>query len=103
MAKIKEFFSRIQITYRRSGNSVKIMVIVAIVLCMGALITLRLSMNDLKNRTEDLRQTAAELEEANVDLREDIDQLGSMQSIVEIAEDELDLVQPGTVIFKPES
>ena len=103
MAKIKEFFSRIQITYRRSINGVKIMVIVAIVLCMGALITLRLSMNDLKNRTEDLRQTAAELEEANVDLREDIDQLGSMQSIVEIAEDELDLVQPGTVIFNPES
>ena len=103
MAKIKEFFSRIQITYRRIGNGDKIMVIVAIVLCMGALITLRLSMNDLKNRTEDLRQTAAELEEANVDLREDIDQLGSMQSIVEIAEDELDLVQPGTVIFKPES
>ena len=102
MAKIGEFISRIRFTYRRSSSLTKVVVIVTIILCMGALTALRLSMNDLEKRTEDLRQTAANLEEANVDLQEDIDQLGSMQSIVEIAEDELDLVQPGTVIFQPE-
>lgn len=103
MAKIKQFFGRIQLTYRRSGNPTKIVVIVAIVLCMGALITLRLSMRDLENRTGALRQAAAELVEENENLREDIDQLGSIQSVVEIAEDELGLVQPGTVIIEPES
>lgn len=103
MAKIKKYFSRIQLTYQRSGNATKIVVIVAIVLCMGALITLRLSMRDLENRTGALRQAAAELVEENENLREDIDQLGSIQSVVEIAEDELGLVQPGTVIIKPES
>ena len=103
MAKLKEIFSRIQLTYRRSGNLTKVVVIITIVLSMGALTALRLSMNDLENRTADLRTTAANLEQANIDLQEDIDQLGSLQSIVEIAEDELGLVQPGTVIFQPES
>ena len=102
MAKLKEIFSRIQLTYQRSSNLTKMVVIVTIVLSLAALTALRLSMNALHSRTEDLRATAASLEEANSDLQEDIEQLGSLQSIVEIAEDELGLVQPGTVIFQPE-
>ena len=103
MAQNKNIFSRIRFTYRRSSNATKEVVILTLVLCMGALAALRLSMNDLENRTEDLRDRAAILEEENSELEEDISQLGSVQSVVEIAEEELGLVQPGTVIFRPES
>ena len=102
MAKIRNFFSRFQLVRQRGKNSTKIMLILAIVLSMGALITLRLSMNTLNSRTEALHSKAAALEQKNEELEEDISQLGSIQSVVEIAEKELDLVQPGTVLFQSE-
>lgn len=103
MAKIKDFFSRIQFVYQRSRNITKIVVILALVLSTAALITLRLAMNDLKDRTEKLRQYAIVLEQENLDLQEDIAQLGTVRSTVEIAEKELGMVQPGTVIYQSET
>lgn len=103
MAQLEKIFSRIQLVYRRSQTATKIVVIVALVLSMGSLIALRLSMNNLQSKTEKLRQEAAALEYSNAELEGDIAQLGSVQSVVEIAEEELGLVQPGTVLFDPES
>ena len=102
MAKIKEFLSRIRLTYRRTNNVTKIAVAAAIVACMVTLTVLGISIQTLKNRTEDLRQKAAILEEANRELREDISELGSDKSTVEIAEEELGLVQPGAVVIQTE-
>ena len=102
MASIKEFLSRIRLTYRRTNNVTKIAVAVAIVTCMVTLIVLGVSIQTLKNRTEDLRQKAAILEEANRELSEDISELGSDKSTVEIAEEELGLVQPGAVVIQTE-
>lgn len=103
MAQLEKIFSRIQLVYRRSQTATKVMVILALVLAMGSLITLRLTMNDLQNKTENLRSEAAALEYENSELEADIAQLGSVQSVVEIAEEELGLVQPGTIIFQPNS
>lgn len=103
MAQLEKIFSRIQLVYRRSQTATKIMVILALVLSMGSLITLRLTMNDLQNRTENLRSEAAALEYENSELKSDIAQLGSVQSVVDIAEEELGLAQPGTVVFQPNS
>ena len=102
MATIKEFLSRIRLTYRRTNNVTKIAVAVAIVTCMVTLIVLGVSIQTLKNRTEDLRQKAAVLEEANRELNEKISELGSAKSAVEIAEEELGLVQPGAVVIETE-
>lgn len=102
MAKIKEFLSRIRLTYRRTNNVTKIAVAAAIVACMVTLTVLGISIQTLKNRTEDLRQKAAILEEANRELSEDISELGSDKSTVEIAEEELGLVQPGAVVIQTE-
>ena len=102
MATIKEFLSRIRLTYRRTGNVTKIAAAVAIVLCTATLITLRLSMTALENRTEDMRHKAGLLEEANRELEDKIAELGSDKSVVEIAEEELGLVQPGSVIIETE-
>ena len=102
MAQIREFLSRIRLTYRRTNNLTKIAVAVAIVLCMATLITLRLSTTSLLNRTEDLRQQAGVLENDNRELNEKISELGSQKSTVEIAEEELGLVQPGAVQIQTE-
>lgn len=103
MAEIKDFFSRIKLIRQRSSNLSKIVVIVTIVLCMGALVTLRLAINKTEARTEALRTQAAALEQKNSDLEEKIQSLGSVQSVIDIAQEELGLVSPDTVIFQPES
>ena len=101
MKQLKEMFSRIKLVRRRSSNLTKIVVIVTIVLCMGALLTLRLSMNRIKQETRELAAQAAELEQDKSDLNTQIDQLGSVQSVLDIAEQELGLVHPDTVVFEP--
>ena len=64
MATIKEFLSRIRLTYRRTNNVTKMAVAAAIVACMVTLIVLGVSIQTLRSRTEDLRQKAGILEEA---------------------------------------
>ena len=103
MAKIKEKLKLIKLRLRPSPRSTKIMLIVAILFAMIALIALRMAITDLNNREEDLRQKAAALEQDNKDLQENIGILGSVQSIIQIAMDELGLVDPDTVILGPES
>ena len=103
MAKIKEKLKLIKLRLRPSPRSTKVMLIVAILFAMVALITLRMTIRDLDNRTEDLRQKAAALEQDNKDLQENIGILGSVQSIIQIARDELGLVDPDTVVLTPES
>ena len=102
MAQIKEFISRIRLVYRRTSNLTKIAVALAIVLCMGTLIALATSSTALLERTEDLRQKAGMLEEENRELEQKIDELGTTKNIVEIAEEELGLVQPGAVVIETE-
>ena len=102
MEELKKLLSRIRFVYRRTSNFTKVTVAVAIVLCMTTLIALRLSTDSLENRTEDLRQKAGMLEEENRELEQKIDELGSVKSIVEIAEEELGLVQPNAVIIQTE-
>ena len=103
MAKINEKLKLIKLRLRPSPRSTKIMLIVAILFAMIALIALRMAITDLNNREEDLRQKAAALEQDNKDLQENIGILGSVQSIIQIARDELGLVDPDTVILGPES
>ena len=103
MANIKEKLKLIKLRLRPSSRPAKIMLIVAILLAMAALITLRVVIHQLDSRTADLRDKAAALEQENRDLRENIDILGSVQSIIQIARDELGLVDPDTVILEPES
>lgn len=102
MADMGRMINKIQFVRRRSGKWTIIVIIIAIVLSMGALTALHLSMNELKNRTDDLRNKAAYLEAENAELQEDIEQVDSIQGIVEIAEEELGLVQPDAVFYSEE-
>ena len=103
MANFKKMINRIQFVRRRSSKWTVIVIIIAIVLSMGALAALHLSMIELKNRTDELMDKAAHLEAENDQLQEDIEQVDSIQGIVEIAEEELGLVQPDAVFYIEDS
>ena len=101
MANQNNPFSRIRLVYKRSKTLTKIIVICAIVLSTAALITLRLTQNDIERQTAALEQQAAQLLIDNEELQEKIDDVGSVQSIQEIAQAELDMVYPDTEFFEP--
>ena len=102
MVDLDKFFSKFRLEKKRPPKAMIIVLIIAVVLAAGALTMLHLSIAMLNRRTEDLRQQAAQLEGENEELMEDIDQVGSIKGIVEIAEEELGLVQPDTVIYQTE-
>lgn len=102
MAEKANPFSRIQIEYRRSSPLTKIVAVVAIALSMVALITLRLAQNDIEDQTNDMKSEAAYLEQENAELERKISELGSVNSVEEIAEEELGLIDPDTVIIDTE-
>lgn len=93
---------RIRLVYRRSSNTLKIVVIAALVLGTLSLLMLRGAILHMEQKTEELRQQAAVLEQENEKLEKSISQLGTVQSVTELAEQLLGLVDPNTVIFSPE-
>ena len=72
----------------------------AIVLSSLTLLSLRLVLQEDEEILANLRQQAAALDQRNDELREDIDALGTTDSIREIAQQELGLVDPDTIIFE---
>ncbi len=101
MAKFQNPFRGVKVEYTRSHPLTKVVVIALIVLCMAALITLRLSSIRLNRETADLRDEAAQLEAENAALEEKIDDLDSVEGVENIAEEELDLVDPDTIVIDP--
>lgn len=95
-------FRRIRLKYRRSSTLVKCMVLAMVVVCTAALLTLRFALLDTKQQLDQKRNEAAVLEQENKALERSISQLGSVQSVIELAGELLDLVDPDTVIFTPE-
>ena len=92
-----------KLVFRPSTTVLKIVVIVLIVFSTAALIALNWVRQSIQIQTEDLRQEAASLVQANEDLEHKISILGSVQSVEEIAQEELGLVSPDTVIINPNS
>lgn len=102
MHRIKRFLKRIRLVYRRSSTLTKAVVLSAIVLSMAALIAVQLSNDAALGRIQDLANQAGQLEQENQQLEENIDGLGSADSVEQIAKDELGLVDPDTVVIEPE-
>jgi len=101
MAERSNPFGRIRLVYRRSSTLLKCAVLTAIVLSTVAMVTLRTSIRQEQEKSEALRTQAAGLEQANSQLHEDIDQLGTVQGIKDIANEKLGLVDPDAIFFTP--
>lgn len=102
MAPKRNPLSRIRLVYRRSPTLLKCVLLGMLLVGTLALMVLRFSLQEAKNKTEDLREQAALLEQENRELERSISQLGTVQSVTELAGKLLGLADPNTVIFHPE-
>lgn len=101
MEKQNRPFSHIRIVFRRTSPLMKCVVLTTIVACTAALITLRVSIQQSKDRQADLQQQAVQLAQENRELTQNIAKLGTVESVKRIAELELGLVEPNTQFFTP--
>ena len=92
---------KVKVILRPSPLSLKILLIVLILVSMGALIALRWVTNSIRQETENLREEAAAVEYENGDLQKKIDEVDSVKGVQNIAEEELHMVEPDTVIVDP--
>lgn len=91
-----------KVVLRPAPTALKIVLILLIVFSMAALVGLRWVHNGIRNEIQDLKQEAAVLEQDNADLQEKIDDLGSVQSVKDIAREEMGLVDPNTILIDPQ-
>ena len=100
---MKEFKTgKFTVRLRSAPVKLKAALIVLVVLSMAALLALRWVHNGIQAETQRKTEQAAAMEGENADLQEKIDSIGSVQSIRQIARDELGLVDPDTVLIHPE-
>ena len=93
--------NRPKLVLSRTNHITKVAVISAAVLSVVALVALYGSIQRLEKQYDDLRDQAMALESGNTLLQERIDDLGSMESALRIAREELGLTFPDSVIFAP--
>lgn len=103
MAELNDFLKRIRLVRRPSTAMGKTVVAITAVLCILALGTLGISVTRLRARTEALRARATALEQENRIMEQRIENADSVQGVRDIAEAELDLADPDSVIFLPGS
>lgn len=100
---MKEFKTgKFKVKLRSAPVKLKAVLIVLIVLSTAALVALRWVHNGIQAETQRKTEQAAAMEGENTDLQEKIDSIGSVQSIRQIAQDELGLADPDTVLIHPE-
>jgi len=93
---------KVKVEVRPASNILKVLLIVLILFSIVALISLRWVHNGILNQIGELKEEASGLEHANEVLEQKTEDLGSVQSIQDIAKEELGLVDPDTVIIDPE-
>ena len=93
---------KVKVEVRPASNILKIILTVLILFSIVALIALRWVHNGILTQIDDLKEEASELEHANDELEEKTQELGSVQSIEDIAQEELGLVDPDTILIDPE-
>lgn len=100
MSRVRDFLRHFRLQYRPTHPLTKAVVTAAIVLSTVSLISLRLCQWEAQQKLALLSQQAVHLEQENADLSQRIDALGTVDSIRQIAAEELDLWHPDTIIFE---
>lgn len=98
-----ELTNRIRLVIKKSRTATVAVILAAIVFSTAALLIVNTMVQTANDRMEALRQQAAILEQENTKLEAGIDQLGSVDSVEDIAKEELGLVDPDSVIIEPEN
>lgn len=93
---------KVRLVFGRSHPLLKTAVAALITAATVTIVTLSLGYRQTKQQIELLRQQAVELERENARLEENIQSLGTVESIKRIAAEELGLVDPDTIIIDAE-
>ena len=94
---------KIKLVVRPSSAVLKIALVALIVFSMAALISLSWVRQSILAKTEAMRQESDALVQENAELRDKITELGTVQSVQDIAQTELGMVDPNTVVIVPNS
>ena len=90
-----------KIVVRPAPPMLKIVACLLILFSMAALLALRWVHNGIREETQNLTQEAATIAAENEELDKKIGALGSVQSVKDIAQAELGLEDPDTVVIHP--
>lgn len=93
--------SRPKLVLRKTSPVTKAAIVSAAILSLVAVVALYGTIDQLQNQYDDLRNEAMALESGNTVLQDRIDDLGSMESVIRIAMEELGLTFPDSMIFAP--
>lgn len=99
MGKKNSFSSRVRFVYTRSPILLKCAVLVTLVVCIGALTVMRIGIRQYQDEVNVLRAQAAQLEHENEAVAELTNQKDTVDGIVAIAEQKLDMVDSDTVFY----
>ena len=102
MKKLMNSLRRVKLVFRKSRPVTKVVALCAVVLSMVALLTLQSAILASREQTEKLLDQAGSLEQQILDLENRIDALDTEEGIRDIAQQELGLVDPDTVILTPQ-
>ncbi len=89
-----------RIVFKKSSLGVKAVILVTILISTIALVTLHATIDQTNNNIDLLRQQAGKLEENNDSLNQQIENIGTLDSIIQLAIERLGLVPPDTTIFE---
>ena len=90
---------KVKVEVRPASNILKIILTVLILFSIVALIALRWVHSGILTQIDELKDEASGLEYANEELDRKTEELGSVQSIQDIAKEELGLVDPDTTLI----
>ena len=102
MAQISTPQKTVKVEVRPASNILKIILIILIIFSVVALVALQWVHNGILAEIDELKEEASGLEYANQVLEQKTGELGSVQSIQDIAKEELGLVDPDTILIDPE-
>lgn len=100
---IRKMARRFKLKVKRSSRSTKIAVCGAIVVSVISLLALQASTLDAQEQVEAWKAKAQQLEQEKNRLEEKIENLGTLEGIKDIAQDELGLTDPDSIIIEPEN
>ena len=88
-----------RVVFRKTSPLMKTLILVTVLLCTVALVTLHAINEQNRSQYEAMRQQAAAREENNQTVMQQIDEMGSLESVIRIAMEKLGLVLPDTTLF----
>lgn len=91
----------VKLVFKKTSPITKAAILAAVTLSLVALVALFGAIGRIQSNYNALRQQAIELESGNAKLEQQIDDLGTLESIIRIAKEELGLIFPGSVTYTP--